>query len=51
MNDDIDIQDVKVEDGKVTSIEINYNDLPVRLSSTDEKPGGLITGHHYKQLL
>ena len=51
MNDDIEVQDIQVEDGKVSSIEINYNNLPVRLTYSEEKPAGLITGHNYKKVI
>lgn len=48
VNDDIEVQDVKTVGGKVKSIEINYNDLPIELNTSGEKPGGLIVGHHFK---
>ena len=48
VNDDIEVQDVKTEGGKVKSIEINYNDLPIDLNTSGDKPGGLIVGHHFK---
>ena len=48
VNDDIEVQDVKTEGGKVKSIEINYNDLPIKLNTSGDKPGGLIVDHHFK---
>jgi RAB protein geranylgeranyltransferase component A len=44
VNEDIDIQKIDKEDGKVTSLEINYNDTSVAVSK------GIICGHHYRNL-
>jgi RAB protein geranylgeranyltransferase component A len=42
VNDDIDIQEIKSADNKVSSIEINYNNTPIAISK------GIIAGHHYR---